>query len=126
VNNVNVTVIHNVYETRVTNVNVTRVSYNGPNGGINERPRADEEAAARQRHLPAVPVQHQHIQAARSNRELRASENRGKPPIAATQRPGTLLAERWCRRKKEAGTIRRQIAVEGMKTGRGTIEPTGE
>src|SRR5207249_1725276 len=65
VNNVNVTVIHNVYETRVTNVNVTRVSYNGPNGGINERPRPDEEAAARQRHLPPVPVQHQHIQAAR-------------------------------------------------------------
>jgi len=90
VNNVNVTVIHNVYETRVTNVNVTRVSYNGPNGGINERPRPDEEAAARQRHLPPVPVQHQHIQAARSNRELRASENRGKPPIAATQRPGTF------------------------------------
>jgi hypothetical protein len=90
VNNVNVTVIHNVYETRVTNVNVTRVSYNGPNGGINERPRPDEEAAARQRHLPPVPVQHQHIQAARSDRELRASENRGKPPIAATQRPGTF------------------------------------
>src|SRR6266478_2458440 len=90
VNNVNVTVIHNVYETRVTNVNVTRVSYNGPNGGINERPRPDEEAAARQRHLPPVPVQHQHIQAARTNRELRASENRGKPPIAATQRPGAF------------------------------------
>jgi WXXGXW repeat (2 copies) len=90
VNNVNVTVIHNVYETRVTNVNVTRVSYNGPNGGINERPRSDEEAAARQRHLPPVPAQHQHIQAARTNRELRASENRGKPPIAATQRPGTF------------------------------------
>src|SRR6266704_1031748 len=90
VNNVNVTEIHNVYNTTVINVNVTRVSYNGPNGGINERPRPDEEAAARQRHLPPVPVQHQHIQAARTNRELHASENRGKPPIAATQRPGTF------------------------------------
>jgi hypothetical protein len=90
VNNVNVTVIHNVYETRVTNVNVTRVSYNGPNGGVNVRPTPQEEAAVRERHLPLAPVQQQHIQAARTNRELHASENRGKPPIAATQRPGTF------------------------------------
>src|SRR6266699_854748 len=103
VTNVNVTVIHNVYETRVTNVNVTRVSYNGPNGGINERPRPDEEAAARQRHLPPVPVQHQHIQAARTNRELHASENRGKPPLLQHSDREHLPAERWCPRKKEAG-----------------------
>jgi hypothetical protein len=38
VNNVDVTIIHNVYETRVVNeTRVTRVSYNGGNGGINER-----------------------------------------------------------------------------------------
>src|SRR5246500_6069068 len=40
VNNVNVTVIHNVYNTTVVNErNVTRVSYNGGNGGIKARPR---------------------------------------------------------------------------------------
>jgi hypothetical protein len=91
VNNVNVTVIHNVYNTTVVNErNVTRVSYNGGSGGINERPRREEENAARERHIPPVPDQRQHVQAARSNPQLRASENRGKPPIAATPRPAAL------------------------------------
>src|SRR5262249_35718224 len=35
VSNVNVTVIHNTYNTTIVNRNVTRVSYNGGNGGIN-------------------------------------------------------------------------------------------
>ncbi|HZZ14336.1 MAG TPA: YXWGXW repeat-containing protein, partial [Candidatus Sulfotelmatobacter sp.] len=91
VNNVNVTIVHNVYETRVVNENrVSRVSYNGGNGGINARPTPQQEAAARVRHLPPVPAQSQHIQAARSNRELRASVNQGRPPIAATARPGAF------------------------------------
>ena len=91
VNNINVTVIHNVYNTRVVNnFNSPRVSYNGGNGGVNARPTAQEEAAARQRHIGPAAPQIQHIQAARSNRELRASENHGKPPIAATQRPGAF------------------------------------
>jgi len=33
---------------------------------------------------------HQNIQEARGNRELRASVNQGRPPIAATQRPGSF------------------------------------
>src|SRR5262249_41450889 len=33
-------------------------------------------------------AQQQHVQEARSDRALRASDNRGKPPIAATDRPG--------------------------------------
>jgi hypothetical protein len=92
VNNINVTEIHNVYNTRVVNnnVNVTRVSYNGGNGGLRADPTPQEQAAARERHIKPVPAQVQHIQAARSNRELRASENHGKPPIAATQRPGAF------------------------------------
>jgi len=68
-------------------ITVTRVSYNGGEGGINERPRPEEEAAAHARHLPPVPDQRQHVQAARSNQQLRASVNRGKPPIAATPKP---------------------------------------
>jgi hypothetical protein len=91
VNNINVTNIHNVYETRVeNNVNVTRVSYNGGQGGVNVRPTPQEEAAARERHIAPVAVQNQHVQTARSNRELHASENRGKPPIAATARPAAF------------------------------------
>ena len=90
VNNVNITVIHNVYSARVTNVNVTRVSYNGGNGGINERPTSQEEAVARQRHIAPISAQTQHVQAARANPQLKASVNRGKPPVAATPKPGAL------------------------------------
>jgi len=91
VNNVNVTVIHNVYETRVVNnYNVTRVSYNGGNGGINGRATAAEEAAARERHVGEVQGQRQQVEAARANRELRASANHGKPPVAATPRAGSF------------------------------------
>jgi hypothetical protein len=88
--NVNVNVIHNVYNTRVNETTVTRVSFNGGNGGINARATAQEEAAAHERHIPPVAAQTEHIQAARSNSELRASANHGKPPIAATGRPGEL------------------------------------
>jgi hypothetical protein len=87
VTNVNVTVIHNVYETKVDVRNNVRVSYNG-HGGINERPTQQEEAAAHERHIPPVAAQTQHINAARQNPELRASANHGKPPVAATARPG--------------------------------------
>jgi hypothetical protein len=88
VTNINVVNIHNVYNENVTINNVNRVSYNGGSGGIERRPRPEEEAAARDRHIDAVPVQREHIQQARGNRELRASFNQGKPPIAATGHPG--------------------------------------
>jgi hypothetical protein len=89
VNNVNVTEIHNVYNTTVIhNTTVTRVSYNGGNGGIDRRPRPEEEAAARERHIAPVAVQAQHAQAARANPQQRASANLGKPEVAATPRPG--------------------------------------
>ena len=35
-----------------------------------------------------VAAQERHVQEARENPELRATTNRGKPPIAATARPG--------------------------------------
>lgn len=90
VNNINVTEVHNVYETRVEerNVNVTRVSYNGGNGGVSARPTAEEETAMRERHVAATSAQTQHTQEAMRNTQFRASVNRGKPPIAATDRPG--------------------------------------
>ena len=90
VNNVNVTNIHNVYNTTVVNTTVNYVSYNGGNGGITARPTPQEEAAARERRIPPVAVQTQHVQAARANPQLRASVNQGKPPIAATDRPGVF------------------------------------
>ena len=91
VNNVNITNIHNVYNTTIiNNTTVNRVSYNGGNGGITARPRPEEEAAARERHIPPVAVQIQHAQAAREKPELRASVNHGTPPVAATPKPGAF------------------------------------
>jgi WXXGXW repeat (2 copies) len=88
VSNVNVTNIHNVYNTTVVNNTVNRVSYNGGTGGIEARPTAAEEAAEHDRHIAPVAAQNEHVQTARGNPELRASANHGKPPIAATDRPG--------------------------------------
>lgn len=101
--NVNVTVIHNVYNTTiVNNTTINRVSYNGGEGGINARATPEELAAAQERHIPPVAAQVQHLQAARSNPELRATVNHGKPPIAATARPAEFKGEGVVQ-AKEAG-----------------------
>jgi hypothetical protein len=87
VTNINVVNIHNVYNETV-NVTVNHVSFNGGPGGIVARANAEQEAAARDRHIAAVAAQTAHIQQARADRELRASVNQGRPPIAATGRAG--------------------------------------
>ena len=88
--NVNVTEIHNVYTKTVVNNNVTvnHVSYNGGEGGTLAHPTPQEEAVDSGQHVAPTAEQSQQIQAARSNPELRASNNQGKPRIAATSRPG--------------------------------------
>ena len=91
VSNVNITNIHNVYNTTViNNTTINRVSYNGGSGGISARATAQQESAAHERHIPAVPAQMQHEQAARTNSEQRASVNHGTPTVAATPRPGAF------------------------------------
>jgi hypothetical protein len=90
VTNINVVNIHNVYNETVINNNTTinRVSYNGGPGGIDRRPRPEEEMAQHERHIAPVEAQTRHFEQARTNRELHASFNQGRPPIAATGRPG--------------------------------------
>ncbi len=88
VNRVDTTIIHNTYNTRVTIVSENRVSFNGGAGGIEMRPTPKEDSYATEHHVGPVAAQTQHVQAARSNPELRASANQGKPPIAATAKPG--------------------------------------
>jgi hypothetical protein len=88
---VNETVIRNVYVDKTVIRNETivenHVSYNGGEGGITARPTAQEVHVAQGRHLPPVQAQEQRRQLARSNPEMRASTNLGRPPIAATARP---------------------------------------
>jgi hypothetical protein len=84
--NVNVTNVTNVYNRTVVMNNV-HTSFNGP-GGIEARPTPQEEAYGREPHTAAVAAQREHEQAASHNRALFASENHGRPEIAATGRPG--------------------------------------
>jgi YXWGXW repeat-containing protein len=104
VTNINVTIVRNVYETRVDERNSTRVSFNGGSGGINERPTNREEAAAHERHIPRVAAQNEHLRAARANPDLRASANHGKPPVAATPKPGDFK-DRGVVAAREAGAV---------------------
>jgi hypothetical protein len=79
VTQVNTTIIHNTYNTRVTNVSESHVSYSGGNGGVEAHPTSQQESYASQRHVGPVAAQTQHVQAARSNPQLRASANQGNP-----------------------------------------------
>ncbi|HWG70563.1 MAG TPA: hypothetical protein VN692_14210 [Steroidobacteraceae bacterium] len=88
VNNISNTRITNVYnKTVINNVTVNRVSYNGGNGGVRAQPSAADQRAARDRHIPVTSMQRRHDATARANPQLRVSENKGRPPIAATSRP---------------------------------------
>ena len=112
--NVGTTNITNVYnKTVVNNVTVTRVSYNGGNGGVQVQATAGELAAAHERRLPPTATQEQHLQGARSNPALRASANHGNPPIAATARPGVFSGAGVVAAKgggKESGPTERRAA----------------
>ena len=88
VTNVSVTNVTNVYNRTVVVNNTRTTSFNGGEGGIEARPTAQEEAAAHETHTAALPSQAQHEQAASQNRQNFASENHGRPAVAATSRPG--------------------------------------
>jgi hypothetical protein len=120
VTNINVVNIHNVYNETVinNNVRVNRVSYNGGPGGIEAHPRQEEELAERERHVGAVEAQTHHLQEARGNRDLRASANAGRPPIAATPRPAEFH-DRAAVGAREAGALYHPPASRGENPPRG-------
>jgi hypothetical protein len=94
VNNFGGITITNVYEkTVVIAPGASRVSFNGGSGGITLRATAEEEAAAHEQHVAAIPAQLEQEHTAGSNRALLASENRGQPPIAATSKPGEFTGK---------------------------------
>ncbi len=102
VNNINVANIHNVYDERVKNNTESRISYNGGRGGIEARPNSQQEAAARERHVPAVAAQTEHMQAARANPEQRAAVNHGTPAMTATAKSGDVAEGHGAVPAKEA------------------------
>jgi YXWGXW repeat-containing protein len=84
--------IRNVYNTRVDVRTDTHVSFNGGRGGIDAHASAEEEAAARDRHVGPVAAQEQHREAARSDPQQRFATNHGRPAVAATPRAGDFKA----------------------------------
>jgi hypothetical protein len=84
--NVNVTNVTNVYNRTVV-VNNVHTSFNGP-GGIERSPSREEEEYGREQHTAALSSQAEHEHMASQNRQNFASENHGRPAIAATARPG--------------------------------------
>jgi len=85
VTNVSVTNVTRVYN-RTVIVNENHVAFNG-GGGVQARATAEEERYAREPHQAALASQMQHEHAAAQNRQNFASENHGRPAIAATARP---------------------------------------
>jgi hypothetical protein len=89
VNNFGGVHIDNAYDSPVRNdFRMTRISYNGGADGVDARPTAEQAEFAGQHHMQPTHEQLAHFEAARSDRSLLASENHGRPPIAATERPG--------------------------------------
>ena len=89
VNNVNPTVVHDVYNYTVvnnTNTTINRVSYNGP-GGVQAKPRPAEIVAIHEQHAPPMTAQLQQAQAARSNRGNFAAVNQAHPAVVAVTHP---------------------------------------
>jgi hypothetical protein len=64
-----------------------RVSFNGGPGGLRVAPAQADIAAAQARHAPPTRDQRDQARMASAQPQLRASINRGVPPIAATARP---------------------------------------
>jgi len=84
---VNTTTITNVYVNKTVIVNNTsHVAFNGGRGGVQARPTAQQEAYMHEHHTPPVPAQAQHEHAARENRAMFASNNHGRPAVAASAR----------------------------------------
>ena len=88
--NINETRITNVYVNKTVIVNRTEnhVSFNGGTGGIQRQPTRFEQVAMRDRHVDPTPLQTRHRDEAERNPQFQVKNNGGRPPVAATTRPG--------------------------------------
>ena len=112
-----------VYSRPVTHGPDNHVSFHGGTGGIAAQPTAHDQAAARDRHVPASGSQIQHFNAARTNTSLRSSTNNGQPPIPVTNRAG-----RFNNSGVVTGTPRGQSSIRTprtIQTGPSGVHSTG-
>jgi hypothetical protein len=87
VTNVSATTVTNVYNRSVV-MNENHVAFNGGEGGVAARPTAQEEAAEHEQHTAPLAAQTEHEHVASQNRQNFASENHGRPAVAATAKAG--------------------------------------
>ena len=130
VNNVNITNVHIYNKTVINNVTVNRISYNGGHGGIDARPTHDQERWSREHHFEPTHMQRDHETGAGRNREFLATENHGRPSVAATSRPGEFHGPRVVPARADRGSyrVRKTTRVtiapcRGRKATRATITP---
>ena len=86
VTNISATNVTNVYNKTVV-VNENHAAFNGQ-GGVTARATPQEEAAAREHHTAPLAEQTQHEHVASQNKANFASENHGRPAVAATAKAG--------------------------------------
>src|SRR6202142_2582976 len=87
VTNVSVTNVTNVYNKTVI-VNENHTAFNGGEVGVRAEPTAQERVAEHEQHVAPLAMQTQHQTLAAQNRQNFASENHGRPAIAATAKAG--------------------------------------
>jgi hypothetical protein len=129
VNNFGNVTINHVYEkTVIVEPGATRVSFNGGSGGTTVRPTPEQIATAGEKHVAAVPSQLQQERTASENKALLASENHGKPAIAATAKPGEFSGHGVVAAKETIGTNptgAKTFEERGMGAGPSGTNPGG-
>ena len=106
VNNINTTVVHNVYNQRMPanyrGNQPRRISYNGGPGGVSTRPTSAERVEQGVSHTDATAHQAEHERAALSSPAQRANAGRDGARIAATPRPSGFAEPGAVRARNEA------------------------
>jgi hypothetical protein len=103
VNNVDRTVIRNVYTVKVVNnVNVTRVSYNGGPNGMKAEPTAAQQREQQVKHLEPTATQVEHEVKAQKTPTQKASVNHGAPQVAATDKAADFTSPRVANARNKA------------------------
>jgi len=90
------------------------VAFNGGTGGITAQATAQDQAAARERHVQATALQTQHIRAAGADPSFRHSVNNGTPAITATSKPAQFGAAS----SGATGTPARSTGIQSSRNGR--------
>ena len=114
VNNVNTSMVHNVYSRSVAGyTNNSHVSFNGGSGGLQARARPAELAAMHQPHTAPMSAQVRNERAASTNRAQFASANHGRPANVAVNQP--LAADRNVKAPPALRATNRAVAQQQQR-----------